>query len=98
MATRNIVPRADGEGTIGTVLKKWLGGWITTLVSSVIKPASDSTTAVQIQESDGTPVVNVDTTNGRVGIGTTGPSNNIHIEFDDSTVYEDLYQFKGMFI
>lgn len=27
MATRNIVPRANGEGNIGTSLKKWLKGW-----------------------------------------------------------------------
>jgi hypothetical protein len=25
MSTRNIVPRADGEGNLGTALKKWLG-------------------------------------------------------------------------
>jgi len=39
-----------------------------------IKPVSDSTTAVQINKADGTTnVLNVDTTNGRVGIGTTSP-------------------------
>jgi len=27
MATRNIVPRSDGEGNIGTTLKNWLKGW-----------------------------------------------------------------------
>ena len=27
MATRNIVPRADEEGNIGTTLKNWLKGW-----------------------------------------------------------------------
>lgn len=27
MATRNIVPRGDGEGNIGTSLKNWLKGW-----------------------------------------------------------------------
>jgi len=27
MATRNIAPRATGEGEIGTTLKKWLKGW-----------------------------------------------------------------------
>lgn len=31
MATRNIVPRADGEGTIGTTLKKWLSGFFKVL-------------------------------------------------------------------
>ena len=27
MATKNYVPRVDGEGQIGTTLKKWLKGW-----------------------------------------------------------------------
>ena len=27
MATRNIVPRADGEGSLGTTLKRWLSGF-----------------------------------------------------------------------
>lgn len=27
MATKNIVPRADGEGNIGTTIKNWLKGW-----------------------------------------------------------------------
>ena len=40
-----------------------------------IFPASDSTTALQFLKADGTTsVLNVDTTNGRVGIGTTTPT------------------------
>jgi hypothetical protein len=39
-----------------------------------IRPDTDSTTAVQIQDSGGTSVLNIDTTNDRVGIGTTSPS------------------------
>lgn len=27
MATRNFVPRADGEGSIGTAAKNWAGGF-----------------------------------------------------------------------
>ena len=42
-------------------------------IGSYIKPASDSATAFQIQKSDGTNVLNVDTSAGRVGIGTTAP-------------------------
>lgn len=33
------------------------------------KPSADSTTALQLQKADGTSVLNVDTTNGRVSIG-----------------------------
>lgn len=38
-----------------------------------IKPGGDSTTAIQIQNFGGTSIINVDTTNSRVGIGTTAP-------------------------
>lgn len=34
MATRNIVPRADGEGELGTTLKKWFKMWMTELFVS----------------------------------------------------------------
>lgn len=29
MTTRNYVPRADNEGTLGTTIKKWAGVWAT---------------------------------------------------------------------
>ena len=45
-----------------------------------IYPTADSTTAIQINKADGsTNVLNVDTTNGRVGIGTTEPSRVLHV-------------------
>jgi hypothetical protein len=44
------------------------------LIAPVVKPASDSTTALQLQTSGGTSVMNVDTQNQRVGIGTTSPA------------------------
>lgn len=41
----------------------------------VIQPAIDTTTAFQVLDADGgTPVLNVDTTNERVGIGTNAPA------------------------
>ncbi len=47
MSTRNIVPRADGEGNIGTSSKSWLSGFFTTLnilgetiLSQITKPAA----------------------------------------------------------
>lgn len=47
---------------------------ISTITTATLKPAADSTTAVQIAKANGTTiVVNVDTTNGRVGIGTASP-------------------------
>lgn len=45
-----------------------------------IFPASDSTTAFQINKADGsTNVLNVDTTNGCVGIGTTAPGARLNV-------------------
>jgi hypothetical protein len=44
------------------------------IITPKIYPSADSTTAVGIYKADGTTnVLNVDTTNGRVGIGTTTP-------------------------
>ena len=36
MATRNLVPRANGEGSIGTSIKKWLSGYFVTLLADSI--------------------------------------------------------------
>jgi hypothetical protein len=44
-----------------------------------IKPGSDSTSAVQIQTNGGTNILDVDTTNSRVGIGTTAPSRTLDV-------------------
>jgi len=45
------------------------------IITSKIYPATNSTTAVQINKADGSAnVLNVDTINGRIGIGNTSPS------------------------
>jgi hypothetical protein len=50
------------------------------LITGKIYPSADSTTAVQINKANGTTnVLNVDTTNGNVGIGTTNPSEKLDI-------------------
>lgn len=48
------------------------------------KPSSNSTTALQLQNATGTPVLNVDTTNSRVGIGTTAPGTSLEL-FDNNS-------------
>ncbi|HEY8999383.1 MAG TPA: hypothetical protein VIM53_03615 [Candidatus Saccharimonadales bacterium] len=48
-----------------------LRGLITNPVS--ISPSSNSTTALQVQNAAGAEVLDVDTTNGRVGVGTSVP-------------------------
>lgn len=48
--------------------------------SLVIKPTTDAVNAVQVQDVDGgTPVLNIDTDNERVGIGTSAPESNLHV-------------------
>lgn len=44
------------------------------VVTGVIRPSADSATAVQVQRATGAAVITVDTTNGRVGIGTSTPN------------------------
>lgn len=43
-------------------------------------PDTDSTTGIQLTKADGTTyIVNIDTTNSRVGIGTNAPSQKLHV-------------------
>ena len=51
MATRNIVPRANEEGNIGTTLKNWLKGWFKDLfVSGDITDGVNSISVAKIPE------------------------------------------------
>lgn len=43
MATRDIVPRANNEGSIGTASKKWNKGYFTEVVGNVTGNSSTST-------------------------------------------------------
>jgi hypothetical protein len=47
--------------------------------SLVFKPGVNSTTAIQYQSSSGTSIVTIDTTNSRIGIGTTSPSYDLEV-------------------
>jgi lysophospholipase L1-like esterase len=51
-------------------------------VTGGIRPAADSTTALQLQNVAGTSVLNVDTTNSRVGIGTSAPGVQLEVQSD----------------
>lgn len=62
-----------------------------------IYPSSDSTTAFQIRKADGTTsVLNVDTTNSRIGIGTTSPREALDITGNITTNWTDDGRFIGM--
>ena len=44
-----------------------------------IKPAANSTTALQVAQADGTAFITFDTTNKRLGINTAAPSDDLHL-------------------
>jgi len=49
MSTRNIVPRANEEGNIGTAVKNWLKGWFKDLfISGVITDGTNEITIAQL--------------------------------------------------
>lgn len=47
--------------------------------SLIFKPGVNSTTAIQYQSSSGTSIITIDTTNSRIGIGTTSPSYDLEV-------------------
>jgi len=75
----NISISGTTNATIATVNNPTFSTSVSTpiLTSSgaiAIKPGANSTTAIQLQNVAGTAVLNVDTTNARVGIGSTAPA------------------------
>jgi hypothetical protein len=61
------------------------------LTVTTIKPVTDSSSAVRITKADGTnSVLNVDTTNGRVGIGTDAPLTRLHIKTVTTVSIDEL--------
>lgn len=73
-----------GTGTFGDLIVT--GNSVFGLNSSVFQPTTDSTTFFQVLDADGgTPVVNIDTTNRRFGIGTNNPLSEFHIVGQSTT-------------
>ena len=73
-----IVDDANGiSSSLQAIESADTGGSASSLKISTSKveviPASDSTSLFEVSQNDGTPVLSVDTTNARVGIGTDTP-------------------------
>jgi hypothetical protein len=65
------------------------------VITGKVYPGSDSTTALQFNKADGTTnVLNIDTTNGRVGIGTTSPGSLLTVANGDIQL-DNSYYVKG---
>jgi thiamine phosphate synthase YjbQ (UPF0047 family) len=84
-----VVSQKDSDGTARDILKlnssndlEIGGAGISSykLNNSIIKPSSDSTSAIKITKANGTShILNIDTINQRVGIGTENPAKKLHI-------------------
>jgi hypothetical protein len=65
----------------------------TAIKTPKIYPSADATTAIQVLKADGTtPVLNIDTTNKRLGVGTTAPMVALHSS-DGATVANGIKAF-----
>ena len=49
-----------------------------------IKPATNSTTALQFTQADGTAFITLDTTNKRLGVNTSAPTTRLHLASEDA--------------
>jgi hypothetical protein len=75
MATKNIVPRATGEGNIGTAGKNWLKGWFGSLfVSGDITNGTDIVTVAELDSAVGLSHSNANdpTANEKAALAGTG--------------------------
>jgi hypothetical protein len=74
---------AVGIGTTSPAQKLEVNGVAlidTGLITGLIYPPADSTTAIQFDKANGTSnVMDIDTTNSRVGIGTTSPNDKLDV-------------------
>ena len=80
-----------GSNIFAGVATPWVRGTSTTILGSdgssfEIQQTTDSVTGFQIFDADrGTPVLNVDTTNERMGVGTAAPKEILHLEASNPT-------------
>ena len=69
MATKNIVPRADLEGGIGTDSKNWSGSFGRVNVSSYVSGSSVSTESFGTYLGDGSQLTGIDSVTESTKIG-----------------------------
>jgi hypothetical protein len=80
--TNRVTVASDGDGTVTLSAPQDIHSAATPtfagLIAPWLRPASDSTTALQLRNAAGSAVVTVDTTNGRLGVGIT-PTAKLHV-------------------
>ena len=75
----------DGTGRANTLQVA------TSVNTPAIRSVADSATGIQVQNTAGTTtIMNIDTTNARVGIGTTTPSAALHVAVNNDTTTDPI--------
>jgi hypothetical protein len=83
----NITIGSSSNATNSVTLNAGTSGGINLISKTLVKPATNSTTAFQVQPAGSTtPILNVDTTNNRIGIGTATPNTALTIDSGTSGV------------
>jgi hypothetical protein len=86
----NILRYATGSFYVGTAVSS---PTFTAPGAISIKPGADSTTAIQLDNAAGTPVINVNTTNSRVGINNvTAPAYTLDVAGDTNISSGSVYR------
>lgn len=78
-ATAGNFSGAIGVSTTATIDTSVSTPIYTSAASMVVKPGANSTTAIQYQTSTGTAIMTIDSTNRRIGIGTTAPAFDLEV-------------------
>jgi len=73
-------------------------GGITLLGGQDIRPSADSTTAINIAQANGTDFVTFDTTNKRVGIGTTSPQMKLEVNGNGLFTLDSNDTTRGLYV
>jgi hypothetical protein len=91
----NIGTNATASSTTNVTIGSTIGASKTTLQSGtagVVVRGANTTNAFQVQNANGSSILDVDTTNGNVGIGTSSPSNLFSVSptyYSTGTAYQD---------
>jgi len=64
-------------------------------IGTFLRPESDSTSALQLQDSGGTSIVTIDTTNSRVGIGGTPISAQLNVNSTDAATIGQIIKLSA---
>jgi hypothetical protein len=95
MATRNIVPRADKEGQIGTTIKKWLkGAFVNLFVTDGITDGDNVSSVAKICETE-KETKTLDLTSDEIDLSNLDGADNTEIilnRLNDAKIESELFE------